>query len=154
MRFAGIAVVFPIAVLAGCGGGSDEATDTLRDGVYEYELTEDYLLENDIPAEQAANESGMHEATLDAGSFVDSWRTDKGTTGSCQGTYEADGKRVTFRWTSGCFGDWAMSSAVDGDTVTWDDHEALPPYDGEEEQNVAKVFNGVPWTRLGNAGEE
>jgi hypothetical protein len=137
-------------VAVGCGGGSDETTEPLQDGVYTYELTEDYLLENGIATEQAANESGSHEVTLDGGEFVDRWKTAAGSTGSCRGTYETDGNRVTFRWTSGCFGDWAMSYAVEGDTVSWSDQEALPPYDSEEDQKVSEVFNSVPWTRVGD----
>ena len=153
MRVALTLLVLALAA-AGCGGGSDEASEPLRDGVYEYELTEEYLLENGISSSQAANESGMHEATLAGGEFVDRWRTDDGRTGSCRGTYEEEGRRMTFRWESGCFGDWAMSYAVDGDTVTWSDVEALPPHDGDQEQKVAEVFNGVPWTRVANLSEE
>jgi hypothetical protein len=150
MRLAGIAIVAVAAAMTGCGD-ADDPGGTLREGVYEYELTEAYLLENGIAAEQAANESGSHRATLDGGSFVDAWQTAKGATGSCRGTYATEGNRVTFRWTSGCFGDWEMSYRVDGDTVSWSDQEALPPYDGTEEQRVTEVFNGVPWTRVGDA---
>ena len=54
----------------------------------------------------------------------------RGKTGSCRGTYEeGDDNRVTFKWTSGCFGDWEMTYSVEGDVVTWSDQEALPPYD-------------------------
>jgi len=154
MRLAGCATIAAIALLAGCGGDSDEAGDVIRDGVYEYELTEAYLVEHGVPPEQAANESGAHRVTLAAGSFTDSWETAKGERGSCFGTYEPDGNRVTFRWKSGCFGDWAMNYAVDGDRVTWSDHQALAPYDGEEEQNLTEVFNGVPWTRVGDTPNE
>lgn len=139
---------------AGCGGGSEEASAPLADGVYEFELTESYLLENGIGELQAESESGIHTVTLDGGSFVDRWRTAQNRTGACRGTYTADGNRVTFRWTSGCFGDWAMSYSVDGDVVTWSDVEALPPHDGEEEQKVAEAFNSVPWTRTGDVPEE
>ena len=153
MRLGALPVVALVAFLAGCGG-SDDGSATLRDGVYEFQLTEDYLLANGIPPEQAANESGIHETTLDAGSFVDSWRTETGATGSCRGTYDTEGSRVTFRWSKGCFGDWAMEYEVVGDVVTWSDFEALPPYDGEQEQRITEVFNGVPWTRTGDVPEE
>lgn len=80
-----------------------------------------------------------------------SWKTAENRTGSCQGTYdEGNSRRVTFEWTSGCFGDWEMTYAVDGDTVTWSDQEALPPYDSDADQNVNEVFNSVPWTRVGD----
>lgn len=139
----------------GCGGGSDEASEPLRDGVYEYELTEEYLLDNGISTSQAAGESGKHEVTLDGGEFVDRWRTGDGSTGSCRGTYEeGDDRRVTFKWTSGCFGDWEMTYSVEGDQVTWSDQEALPPYDSEEDQNINEVFNSIPWMRTGDVPEK
>jgi hypothetical protein len=143
------------ALAAGCGGGSDEASETLRAGTYTYDLTEEYLVENGISAEQAAHESGKHQALLrEDGRFTDSWTTANGTSGSCSGTYEeGDGNRVTFKWSAGCFGDWAMTYAVEGDTVTWSEHEALPPASAED-QKVTEVFNSVPWTRVGDAAKE
>lgn len=151
MKLASMAIVCSIAFLAGCGGGSDEATEPLPDGMYEYALPYDYLVENGISEDQAKNESGAHTVTLDGGEFVDRWRNDEGRTGACSGTYETDGRRVTFGWASGCYGDWEMSYSLDGDQVTWSDIEALPPYDSEQDQKVAEVFNGVPWTRVGDA---
>ena len=139
---------------AGCGGSSDEGSSAaLQAGIYTYELTEEYLLENGISAEQAANESGKHQAILrEDGAFTDSWTTANGGSGSCSGTYEkGDGSRVTFKWSTGCFGDWEMTYTVEGDTVAWSEHEALPPYDSAEDQKVNKVFNNVPWTRVGDA---
>jgi hypothetical protein len=137
---------------AGCGGGSDEQTAPLRPGIYEYELSEQYLLDSGISQSQAEQESGAHEARLgEDGSFVDSWKTSDGKTGSCRGTYEeGDANRVTFRWTSGCFGDWEMTYSVEGDLVTWSDQESLPPYT-DEDQKVTEVFNSVPWTRVADA---
>lgn len=141
------------AALVGCGGSGDSSSsEPLRSGVYEYELTEQYLLDNGISQFQAEQESGAHEARLgEDGSFVDSWKTADGKTGSCRGTYEeGDANRVAFKWTSGCFGDWEMTYSVDGDVVTWSDQEALPPYDTDADQKVNEVFNSVPWTRVGN----
>jgi len=154
LKHCATACAFLALALAGCGGGSDESTAPLQDGVYEYELTEQYLLDNGISTSQAENESGVHQTTLDSGSFIDRWRSESGTTGSCRGTYEADGNRVTFRWTSGCFGDWEASYAVEGDQVTWSDIEALPPHDSDEDQKVSEVFSGAPWTRVGDVPEE
>jgi hypothetical protein len=136
-----------VLLLSGCGGS--DGSDSLQQGVYRFELTEQYLLDHGISAEQAANESGVHETTIATG-FSDSWKSANGTTGFCSGTYKEDGDRVTFSWVSGCFGDWAMTYAVDEDTVTWSDIEALPPHDTAEDQNIAEVFNGVPWTRVGD----
>ena len=154
MRLRGIALLAALALLAGCGEGSDEAPAGLRDGVYEFELTQEYLLENGIPAEQARNESGVHEVTLDRGSFIDRWRTESGTFGSCWGTFSEDDTRVAFRWRGGCTGDWAMSYSLDGDVVTWSSFEPLDPNAGVEEQQVTEIFNGVPWTRVGDAPEK
>jgi hypothetical protein len=47
-----------------------------------------------------------------------------------------------------------MSYSVDGDSVSWPEFDALPPYDSDDDQNVTKVFNGVPWTWLREAGDE
>lgn len=142
-----------VLLFTGCGGGSEDDSSALQSGTYTYELTEEYLLENGISADQAANESGMHQAILrDDGAFTDSWTTASGGTGSCSGTYEeGDESRVTFRWTTGCFGDWEMTYTVDGDVVTWSDQQALPPNDSDEDQKINEVFNGVPWTRVGDA---
>lgn len=147
-------VAVAVLVLAGCGGGSEAGSDGLRDGVYAFELTEEYLLENGIAAEQARDESGAHELTLDGGRFIDRWRTEQGGVGSCWGTYSAAGTRVTFRFRGGCIGDWAMTYSLDGDVVTWSDIKALDPGAGPEEQAVTEVFNGVPWTRTGDVPEE
>lgn len=141
-------------LLAGCAGGSDQIAEGLRDGVYEFELTEEYLLENGISAEQARNESGAHEMTLDRGSFIDRWRTERGVFGSCWGAYSEDGTRVTFHFTGGCTGDWAMTYGLDGDIVTWSDFEPLGPNAGPDERKVTEVFNGVPWTRTGDVPDE
>jgi hypothetical protein len=147
------AVVGLVLLAVGCGG-SDGPSQPLRDGVYEYELSKQYLLEHGIGELQADEESGMHTATLAGGSFKDKWTTAEGRSNSCGGTYVANGSVVTFRWTYNCWGDWAMRYAVEGDTVTWSDMEALPPYDSDEDQSVTEVFNGVPWKRVGDAPKE
>lgn len=151
MRVLMLALVIGL-IAGGCGGSSNDAATALQTGIYTYELTEEYLLENGISAEQAANESGKHRAILrQDGAFTDSWTTAKGGSGSCSGTYEkGDGSRVTFRWSTGCFGDWEMTYSVDDDVVAWSDQEALPPYDTDEDQKVNEVFNSVPWTRVGD----
>jgi hypothetical protein len=154
MRAATAGIVLGLLFAAGCGGSDDPASQPLRDGVYEYELTQQYLLDHGISQFQAESESGTHRTTLDGRDFVDIWRTAEGRTGSCRGTFEAAGTLVTFRWTSGCWGDWEMRYRVEGNTVTWSDVEALPPYDTDEDQKVNEVFNGVPWTRVGNPPKE
>lgn len=155
MRLA-VVVLALAALAAGCGGGSDEPSQPLRAGAYEYELTQQYLLDNGISELQAESESGKHTATLGSdGAFVDAWRTAENKTGSCRGTYEqGDGSLVTFKWASGCWGDWEMKYAVDGSKVTWTDQKALPPYDADEDQKVTEVFSSMPWTRVGDAPKE
>ena len=147
-----VLVIAAMAVLA-CGCG-DADSGGLRDGVYEFELSREYLRDRGIPAEQARTESGVHRITIDRGSFIDRWRTADGTVGACTGVYSLDGNRAAFHWTGGCTGDWAMSYSTDGDRVTWSDFEPLDPEAGPEEQKVTEVFNGVPWTRTGDEPEK
>ena len=139
-------------VAAGCGGSSDEASSTLQAGIYSTSSPRSTCVENGISAEQAAERVGEAPGDPPRRRRVhDSWTTANGSTGSCSGTYEeGDESRVTFKWSTGCFGDWAMTYTVDGDTVTWSDHEALPPA-SDEDQKVTEVFNSVPWTRVGDA---
>ena len=144
-----VRLIAAMAVLAcGCGGNG------LRDGVYEYELSREYLRHNGIPTEQARAESGIHRITIDRGSFVDRWRTADGTVGACTGVYSLDGNRAAFRWTGGCTGDWAMSYATDGDRISWSDIDPLDVDAGREERKVTEVFNSVPWTRTGEEPKE
>ena len=150
---AATAALATAALVAGCGGGS-ETVAGFRDGVYEFELSETYLREHGIPAAQARQESGVHELTIDDGRFVDRWQADDDTVGSCWGTYTVAERRVTFRFTGGCVGDWAMTYSLDGDRVTWSEIEALDPGAGTDEQAVTEVFNGVPWTRTGDVPKE
>jgi hypothetical protein len=146
--------VLVFTALVGCGCGGGESDDELRDGVYEFELTEAYLRGNGIPPQQARAESGLHEVTLDRGSFVERWRAVDGTVASCVGVYTLERRRAAFRWTGGCTGDWAMSYSLDGDSIVWSDVEALDPDAGAQEQRVAEVFNGVPWTRAGDVPQD
>ncbi len=143
-------VLLVATTLVGCGEGENE----LRDGMYEFELTEAYLRQNGIRPQQARAESGVHEVTLDRGSFVDRCRAADGTAGFCIGLYTLAGTRAAFRWTGGCTGDWAMTYSLDGDSIVWSDVEPLDPDAGAEEQRVAEVFNGIPWTRTGDVPEE
>ncbi len=90
-----------------------------------YELTEEYLRrKRDLGRAQAANESGQAPGDPPRRRRVHGLVDDRErSAGSCSGTYEeGDGSRVTFKWTHGCFGDWEMTYAVDGDEVTWSDH--------------------------------
>ena len=146
-RLAYALAVMLVLVPAACGGSDDSSSAPLRSGVYEYELTSDYLRDNGISQRQSEQESGSHTVVLRPdGTFTDSWRTSVGNTGSCSGTFrEGDDRLVTFRWKSGCFGDWQMKYAVDAERVSWSDQKALAPYASDEDQTVTEVFNSVPW---------
>jgi hypothetical protein len=146
-------LVLVATALVGCGGDPGES-DELRDGVYEFELSETYLRGNGIPPERARTESGVHEVTLDRGSFIDRWRAADGTVGLCVGVHALEGTRAAFRWTDGCTGDWTMTYSIDGNRVVWSDVEPLDPDAGPEERRLAKVFNGVPWTRTGDVSQD
>ena len=142
---------------AGCGGDSDEVSAPLQSGVYTYEISAAYMLENGGSEALAESDSGTHTVTLGAdGTFVDSWRTTaRDRTGTCRGTYEeGETSRVTFTWTSSCSGDWEATYEVAGDTVTWSDAEALPPLDADEDQKAAELFSSVPWTRTGDVPDK
>ena len=149
-----LVIAATVALSGGCGGAGDGDSDGLRDGVYEFELSREYLRHNGIPPEQARTESGVHRITIDRGSFIDRWRTADGTVGACTGVYTLDGNRAAFHWTAGCTGDWAMSFATDGDRLSWSDIEPLDAEAGPAEQKVTEVFNSVPWTRTGEEPKE
>lgn len=135
--------------VAGCAGGSNVGSAELQPGTYEYELTTEHLSETSNLRPQVERESEKHTVTLGiGGGFGDTWTTSEGKSGACYGTYEeGDSKRVTFRWSTGCFGDWSMTYSVDGDTVRWSDVAALPPA-AAEDQTITEIFNSVPWTRV------
>jgi hypothetical protein len=152
-RRSGIAVLVATA-LVGCGGDHGATDGELRDGVYEFELSEAYLRGHGIPLQQARAESGVHEVTLDRGSFVDRWRAADGRVGLCVGVHALEGTRAVFRWTDGCTGEWTMTYAVDGVVVVWSDVEPLDPDAGPEERRLTKVFNGVRWTRTGDVSPD
>ena len=117
------------SLAAGCGGGSEEASEPLQAGVYEYELTEQYLLDNGISQFQAENGVGRSQGDARRGRLVLGLVEDGGGRRARAAERTRKGTRAvsTFKWTSGCFGDWEMTYSVDGDTVTWSDQEALPP---------------------------
>ena len=54
----------------GAAGARTTRRAALQAGIYTYELTEEYLVENGISAKQAANESGTHQAILRDGRRV------------------------------------------------------------------------------------
>ncbi len=146
-----VALAATALAAAGCAGGSNVGSGKLQPGTYEYELTKEHLTETSNGRPRAELESEKHTATIGiGGGFSDTWTTSEGATGECYGTYKEDGsRRVTFRWSTGCFGDWSMIYSVEGDTVRWSDVEALPPA-AEADQKITEIFNSVPWTRVGD----
>jgi hypothetical protein len=145
----GLACLVATVAFAGCGGGG--SNDSLSGGVYEQEITEQFLLDHEFTAEHAAGDSGHHEIALSNGSFTDTWTGADKETRFCSGTYKDESGSITFTWISGCFGDWSGRYTIDGDTVTWSDVKALPPYDDKESQRQAEVFAVPPWTRTSDA---
>ena len=85
-----VALVIVGAIAAGgCGGSPDGASESLQTGVYEWELSDEYLIDHGIPSERAVKESGHQEITLwKDGTFLAAWRTADNSTGSCRGTYD------------------------------------------------------------------
>ena len=117
---------------------------------------EQYLLDNGISQFQAEiRERACIATTLDGKDFVDAWKTADGTDrlvpGNVRGRRDA-ASRSGGRAAAGATG--RCGTRVEGDHVTWSDVEALPPYDTDEDQKVTEVFNGVPWTRIGNTPKE
>ena len=139
-------------VAVGCGGGSDEQTAPLRTGVYEYELTEQYLLDSGISEHQAATESGAHTTMLsEDGTFVDSWRTAEGRTAPAGHVRERPGEPRHLQVDERMLRRLGDVVCGRGRQVTWSDQKPLPPYESDEDQKVTEVFNSVPWTRVGEA---
>ena len=105
--------------------GRPSRSTPLRDGVYEYELTQRVPASTTASAARRPSRSpGMHTATLGRRLVHDCWRTADGRSGSLPGrTAGDDGNRVTFQWTDGCFGDWEMTHSSRRRRVTWCDFE-------------------------------
>jgi hypothetical protein len=143
------AVAGLLVAAAGCGGGGS-GSSALQDGVYESNVTSQYLKQHGETSDQAVRDAGRHVLTLQNGSFSDTWKSAGSGSTSCSGKYEDDSGVVTFTWISGCFGDWSAKYAIDGDRVTWSGAKALPPHDSAEDQRQAEISAAVPWTRTGD----
>lgn len=149
------AAAFVALATAACGGDDDGGPGRiLRDGLYEFEVTREYLASRGLPETEVRQESGMHTVTLDDGVLVNEWRDDFGDVRACRATYVVEGTRLTGTWTSSCVGDWEATFAIDGDTVSWSAVKSLPPYDGELDQKMNEALIGVPWTRIGDVPAE
>jgi TRAP-type C4-dicarboxylate transport system substrate-binding protein len=129
------------------GVGGDQAA---LDGVYRYEVTERYLLDHGVEANQARDESGVHTLTMSHGKFTDAW-VNGVADGTCAGVFTIEGQRVTLRWTRDCTGDTRATYEREGDTLRWSQVESLPPHDTDYDQKVNEAFWGVPYTRVGDA---
>jgi len=142
---------------AGCTGSARAPAEPAEasqgpalEGIYRYSLTPEYLVESGVTPAQAEEEHGVHTVTVSDGQYSDSWSNDTQSK-TCTGTYSWEGSRMTVLWNSGCSGDWAMTAQVAGDQITWTDIESLPPDDDAYSQTLNEAFNGVPWTRVGDA---
>ena len=150
MRAATAGIALGLLFSAGCGGSGDVASEPLRDGVYEYELTQQYLLDNGISQFQAETESGRASHDPRRQELRRHVEDSRGPYWLVQGDRSStDGTLVTFRWTSGCWGDWEMQYRVEGESVTWSDVERASALRHRRGPEVSEVFNGVPWTRIG-----
>lgn len=133
--------------------GADVATgdQSVLDGLYRYEVTEEYLIEQGVDRAEARNDWGVHTFTMSAGTFSDTWTNSVVGTYSCEGTFKLDRRIVTFSWTVGCFGDIRTSYTLTGGQIQWSEVEALPPHDSAADQTNAEAFQSVPYVRIGDA---
>jgi hypothetical protein len=136
----------PSATAADVGTGDQ----SVLDGIYRYEVTEEYLLAKGVEPGSAHADWGVHTFTMANGVFTDAWSNPVDTV-SCAGTYTIHGRRVTLRFTRNCFGDSRASFLRVGDVLRWSDIESLPPFDTAEFQASNEAFWGVPYTRIGDA---
>ncbi len=140
----------PLIRVGDLAPGISDHDQAVLDGVYRYELTDRYMLDHGVEANQARDESGVHTLTMAHGRFTDAWANDVAD-GSCSGEFSIDGSRVTLHWTEGCTGDTRASFERDGDTLHWSQIESLPPHDTAYDQKVNEAYWGVPYTRIGDA---
>lgn len=140
-----VAAPAPVAACTATPPSADDGTTAASpdiDGVYRYEVTAAYLTERGVTPD---GEDGVHTITLRDGLFKDEWPN-----GECTGTYTSDGSRFTFRWDSGCYGDWSMTLVSTGDEVRWTEIESLPPHNDAESRLANEAFNSVPWAKVGD----
>jgi TRAP-type C4-dicarboxylate transport system substrate-binding protein len=121
----------------------------VAEGVYRYELTEEYLLAGGLPVSQARADAGVVTVTMRDGAYTEQWRNETGEV-TCEGTYVVAGSRMFMTWTPGrgCEGAWSALADVQGDTITWSEVQAIPP-DPPERTLDHELYLGVPWTRVG-----
>lgn len=119
------------------------------DGVYRYDLTEEYLITAGISESLAKQNSGITTVTIQEGVYTEQWSNAALGNKTCLGTSETDGARLTVRWTpgAGCEGAWSMTATTTGDQLTWSD--IRPARAGEF--NDYAVYYATPWTRIGDA---
>ena len=130
------------------GPGRDQG---VLDGVYRYEVTEQYMLDHGVQAPTAHDESGVHTLTLSHGTFSDAW-TYPANQDSCSGVFSIEGTRLTLRWREGCTGDTSAVYERAGDTLRWSQVESLPPFDSDYDQQLNEAFWGVPYLRVACRG--
>jgi hypothetical protein len=119
------------------------------DGVYRYDLTEEYLIAAGISESLAKQNSGITTVTIYDGVYTEQWSNAALGNKTCLGTSETEGARLSVRWTpgAGCQGAWSMTATTAGDQLTWSDIE--PARAGEV--NDYAVYYATPWTRIGDA---
>lgn len=145
--------------LAGCssdipniGATSAAIPRTGLDGVYRYDLTQEYLIAEGIPESKAKQNEGITTVTIRDGVYTEQWSNAALGDKTCLGTSETDGQRISVRWTpgAGCEGAWSMTATTTGDQLTWSDIEPVRP----GEANDYAVYYATPWTRIGDAPDD
>ena len=151
-----VALVAAIGLTAGCSADTPTISATSAatprtglDGVYRYELTEEYLIAEGIPESTAKQNAGITTVTIHDDVYTEQWSNAALGDKTCLGTSETDGQRISVRWTpgAGCEGAWSMTATTAGDQLTWSDIE--PARAGES--NDYAVYYATPWTRIGDA---
>jgi TRAP-type transport system periplasmic protein len=115
------------------------------DGVYRQDVTAQHLMDFGVSEAKARQESGVQTWTLEQGAFRLEYQDNV-----CRGTYDVDDMTLTFRFVSGCSGDFSQTAIFEGEQIRWTDVAVLPPHDSPEFQRELEAFASVPWTKVGD----
>jgi TRAP-type C4-dicarboxylate transport system substrate-binding protein len=123
----------------------------IKDGIYRYRNSFDYLLAHGMPESEARANAGVFTVTMNNGTYSERWHNATVGDKTCFGEYVVVGPRMFMTWTPGrgCTGARAATATVKGNTLSWTDIQAIPP-EGPEATAAWNVFLGVPWTRIGD----
>jgi TRAP-type C4-dicarboxylate transport system substrate-binding protein len=138
----------------GMPASSGDEEPAIADGVYRYEITEEYLVDGGIDPGQAAKDAGVSTVTMKDGVYTETWRNEVVGKNHCTGKYVVVGSRMFMQFTpgGGCVGAWTATATVDDGSVTWSEIQAIPP-DAPEYTAEWEVYLGQPWTRIGDVDD-